>query len=335
MKQKFEVTISPWTIISAIIVLILCYLVYFIRDIIVLFFIVLILTATFRPTVNKWEKKIMRIPAVLILIVLAILFIALIAYVVFPPLIIQFKEFITSIPDLINKYHFSENYKKILIDNTKSLANNPSAITGSFINITAGVFGGIFSFVTVIVLTIYLLLEKNGLNHFVANLFPLDSQASILAVTRKIAEKVGNWFRGQMLLCLSMGIVYFIILASLRVPYALPLAVIGAVLEIVPTIGPIISGVLAVLVALTVSPLVAIIVAVLFIVASQLENAFLVPKIMQRAVGLSPVIIILAILIGAKMLGVAGALIAVPIVASLAVIIQEWPVLKKVFDKDE
>jgi len=296
---------------------------------------VLILTATFRPTANKWEKKIYRVPAVLILIFLAILIIALIAYVIFPPLIIQFKELISSIPDLINKYHFSDNYKKILIDNSKSLANNPSAITGSFINITAGVFGGVFSFVTAIVLTIYLLLDRNGLNHFVANLFPSDSQLSILAVTKKIAEKVGNWFRGQMLLCLSMGVVYFIILASLNVPYALPLAVIGAVLEIVPTIGPIISGVLAILVALTVSPIIAIIVAALFIVASQLENAFLVPKIMQRAVGLSPVVIIMAILIGAKVLGIAGALIAVPIVASFAVIIQEWPVLKKVFDKDE
>lgn len=332
MNQKHEITISPWSVVSVVLILALLYLLYFIRDILVLFFIVLILAATFRPIVNRWEKSIYRLPAVLSLIIIAVLIIALISYVVFPPLILQFKEFISSIPDLINRFHFSENYKKVLVDNTRSIANNPSAITGGFINITAGLFGGFVSFITVIVLTVYLLLEKNGINHFVANLFPKERQSSVLNITRKIAEKVGSWFRGQMLLCLCMGVIYFIILSILKVPYALPLAVIAMILEIVPTIGPIVSGVIAMLVALTVSPLVAIIAGILFIITSQLENSFLVPKIMQKAVGLSPVIIILAIIIGAKTLGVAGALIAVPVVASLSVIVKDWASIKKTIE---
>ncbi len=331
MNQKHEISISPWSIVSAVLILVLIYFLYFIRDILVLFFIVLILAATFRPIVNRWEKSIYRLPAVLSLIIIAVFIIALISYVVFPPLILQFKEFISSIPDLINRFNFSENYKKVLVDNTRSIANNPSAITGGFINITTGLFGGFVSFITVIVLTVYLLLEKNGINHFVANLFPEERQSSVLNITKKIAEKVGSWFRGQMLLCLCMGIIYFIILSILKVPYALPLAVIAMILEIVPTIGPIISGVIAMLVALTVSPLVAIIAGILFIITSQLENSFLVPKIMQKAVGLSPIIIILAIIIGAKILGIAGALIAVPVVASLSVIVKDWALIKKTF----
>lgn len=334
MNQKQEITISPWTIISAILVLILCYFVYFIRDIIVLFFIVIILAATFRPIVNRWSKKISRVPAVLILVIIAFAIIALLSYVIFPPLVIQFKEFVTSLPDIINRFNFNSSYKDTLIQNAKLLTNNPTAITGSFVSITAGVFGGIFAFVTVLVLTIYLLLEKNGLNKFISNIFPIEKQEAVTSVFRKIAEKIGNWFRGQLLLCLTIGILHFIILVSLRVPYALPLAVIATILEIVPTIGPIVSGVIGMLVALTVSPIVAIIAGILFLVVQQLENSFLVPKIMQRAVGLSPVVIILAILIGAKILGIAGALIAVPIVASLSVIVQDWPTLKKSFDNN-
>jgi len=103
-------------------------------------------------------------------------------------------------------------------------------------------------------------------------------------------------------------------------------------LEIVPTIGPIIAGVLATIVAFTDSPIKALIVIVFFIAVQQLENSFIVPKVMQKAVGLSPVIIIIAILVGAKLLGVAGAILAIPIAASISVVLNELPSLRKVIE---
>jgi predicted PurR-regulated permease PerM len=107
-------------------------------------------------------------------------------------------------------------------------------------------------------------------------------------------------------------------LLIIGVPYALTIAVISGILELVPIVGPVASGAIAAILALTVSPVKAIIIIAFYILVQQLENSILVPKIMQRAVGLSPVIIITAVLIGGKLLGIAGALLAVPIAATMA-----------------
>jgi predicted PurR-regulated permease PerM len=113
------------------------------------------------------------------------------------------------------------------------------------------------------------------------------------------------------------------------VPYALALAVISGILEIVPTLGPILAGAIATIFALTIDPIKAIFVIILYVIVQQLENNFVVPKVMQKAVGLSPVIIIFAVLIGARLLGLVGAILAVPIAASISVIVQDWSTVKK------
>lgn len=335
MSSKNELVISPWSVVTTVLILASFYLVYFIRDIIALFLIVLILAATFRPVVNRWEKKIKRLPAVLALLLILIAIISLLVYVMFPPLIHQFKALVVAAPDFINRIDFLQSYRSMLIDNIRTITQNPGQFSSKFVSITAGVFGGIFSFITVIVLTVYLLLEKNSFYVLAKNLLPSYQQDTLSVAAKKIAGKVGNWFRGQMLLSLIIGVIYFIVLSVLSIPYALPLAVIGALLEIVPTVGPIVAGAIAVLVALTVSPVIALIAAILFVVVQQVENSYLVPKIMQKAVGLSPVIVILAILVGAKLLGIVGAILTVPVVAALSVVAADWHVIRKSFKHNE
>lgn len=336
-KDQTEVVISPWSVVTTVLILAVFYFIYYLRDIILLFFVVIILAVAFRPIANRWSRKIGRVTAVFLLLLIFIALLALLIYVIVPPLITEFTALIKALPDLIasmNKVPIINTYLPSLQENLKQISFNPSRISQNFLSLTVNVFGALFAIVTILVLTVYMLLEKNGLSYIVMSLFPPDKYEAIISVTKKITDKVGNWFRGQLLLCLTIGVLDFIILIILGVPYALPLALIAGVLEIVPTIGPIISGIIAVLVALTVSPLVAIIAIILFILIQQLENSYLVPKIMQKAVGLSPVIIILAILIGAKIFGVIGALLAVPIAASFSVIIQEWPIIKQTFQKN-
>jgi predicted PurR-regulated permease PerM len=310
------------------------YLLYLIKDILVLFFVVLILAATFRPVVNKWETKIKRIPAVLLLLLIILMILAFIGYIVFPPLISQITTFVQSLPQIIDRLSFLSSYKTVIESSLKSLTNNVSGITGGFVSVTASVFGGIFAFLTAIAMTIYLLLDKNGFSNFVRSIVPQDSQIAVTELARKISLKVGDWFRGQMLLSLSVAVIDLIGLAIIGVPYALTLALIAGLLDLVPVIGPIIAGVIAALVALSLSPLQAVFVIILFVIVQQIENSILVPNIMKKAVGLSPVVIILAVLIGAKLLGLIGALLAVPISAIISVIIQEWPTVSKAFKRD-
>lgn len=134
----------------------------------------------------------------------------------------------------------------------------------------------------------------------------------------KIEEKLGAWLRGQLFLSIIIGLVSYIGLLIFNIPYALPLALLAGVMEIIPVIGPIISAIPAVLIALTISPILALGVAAMYFVIQQLENHLIVPQVMKRAVGLNPLVVILAIAIGSRILGFAGALLAVP----LAVVIQ-------------
>ena len=112
------------------------------------------------------------------------------------------------------------------------------------------------------------------------------------------------------------------------------MALLAGLLEIIPTVGPFISGTIAVLFALTISPWKALFVAIFYMAVQLLENNFLVPKIMQKAIGISPVVIIISVIVGAKLLGVIGAILSIPIAASISVIIIEWPTISKMFSKE-
>jgi predicted PurR-regulated permease PerM len=126
-----------------------------------------------------------------------------------------------------------------------------------------------------------------------------------------------------------IGLTTYIGLTILGIEYALPLAVIAGLLELVPTIGPIISSVPAILIALVQSPVLAIAVAALYLLIQQAENNIIVPKVMERAVGVLPLVTILALLIGGTLFGVVGAVIAVPTVAMIQVVVEELGTIRR------
>jgi len=126
-----------------------------------------------------------------------------------------------------------------------------------------------------------------------------------------------------MALSVIIAAVVYVVLLVLGIPYALPLAILAGLLEVVPVIGPIISAIPAVIVAYFVSPFLAGVVVAAFFIIQQLENHFIVPQVMKKAVGLNPLIVILAVAVGGKLLGIAGALLAVPIVVVLQTVISE------------
>ncbi len=331
MREKMQLEISAWAIVKLLLVLIAFVLLYYVRDILALIFIVLILVASFKPVVETLEKKVGRLLAVILLAVGVFLLFALTIYLVVPPFVSQISDFANSFPSLLAKYDFLSNYREAIENNIKSSLGN---ITNSFVSITATVFGGFVTFIMAVVLTIYMLLDRKQLSDFSKSIIPDAQKNAVIETVEKVSQKVGSWFRGQLLLGAIIAAIDLIGLLIIGVPYALALALISGLLEFIPTIGPIIAGVIAAVIALSVSPIQAVFVIILYVIVQQLENAVIVPKVMQKAVGLSPVVIILAILVGAKLLGLLGAILAVPIAASLTVIVQEWPALSKSFRQE-
>ena len=190
-------------------------------------------------------------------------------------------------------------------------------------------FGNILDVLTTIVITFYLLLYHKNLGRYISFLFGSDSHRASEVVSQ-IEARLGSWVRGELFLMLAVGLVTYVGLIALGVHSALPLAILAGILEIVPNIGPTISAVPAILVALTIHPVTALGTASLYFVVQFLENHLLVPKIMQKAVGVNPLVSIISLMAGFRLAGPVGAVVAIPLLLILHSFGREFFSLKKI-----
>lgn len=331
-EKKIILDIPAITIVKVVGVLAGLVLLYLIRDIIVLFFIVFVIVAALSPVVDRWSKKMPRIISVTLIYVIFLAVIVGAIVLVSKPVVNQIQSLSQNVPELISKVAPAldsyKNVAKLSQEGLASLSSNLSRFSSDVMSTTLGVLGGVVAVITILVLTFYLLLEEEGIRKFVKSVLPPTYKDSAIEAANKISIKMGSWFSGQLLLMFLVGFLDLIGLAILQVPYALTLAVWAAFTEVIPYVGPWIGLVPAAIIGFTVSPLLGVLVIALYLLVQQIEGQFLVPKIMGRAVGLSPVVIIFALLVGAKLLGILGVMLAVPAAGAISVIYEEWPKLK-------
>jgi len=330
--DRIKIDISTTTVIKIALAIFLVWFLYVIRDIVVLFFIVLVIVAALGPLVDRMSKHIPRFLSVIILSIVFLGLLGAIGYLIVPPIITQLKTLAINLPIIISKLgpiyqsiqHSIGNYQEGLFN----LSSQLGKISSGLYSTTLGFVSGIVAFFTILVLAFYLLLEQDAIKNFLHQTVPGERKEKIFEITKKIGQKMGGWLRGQVLMMLIIGVADSIALVSLGIPYALTLAVWGGITEVIPYIGPWLGLAPALIIAFTISPLKGLLILIAYVIIQQLESQFLVPKILGKAVGLSPVIIILALLIGAKLMGILGVIIAVPVAAALSVFIQEWPEIK-------
>jgi len=335
MEQRVKFDISIVTILKVAAVILGIWFLWAVRDVVILFFIVLVIVAALGPLVDRMSRYIPRILSVIILSIIFLGILAAIGFLIVPPVVTEIKQIAINLPIIAAK--FGPIYQRIQdsIGNYQQDLFNVSSqigkITGGLFSTTVGFISGLVGFATILVLSFYMLLEQNAIKHFLSQSIPLDKKEKIVPVLKKISEKMGSWLRGQFLLMVIIGVLDAIALASLGVPYVLTLAVWGGLVEIIPYIGPWLALIPALIIAFTLSPLKGLLVLIAYFVIQQLESSFFAPKIMGKAVGLSPVIIILSLLVGGQLFGLLGVLIAVPIAGALSVVIQEWTEIRKVY----
>ena len=302
---------------------------YFIKDILLLLFVVVLLAVALEPIITKLSSwRVPRVISILAVYLALFFIIGLTVYLILPPLVSQLGDLANNLPAYLSKLSdvkVSQDTlatQKILDSATQGL----STLSGGIFNAMVAIFGGIFSMLTVLTLTFYLLIDEGGMRKAFIALMPLGQREKTAETMHKIGIKLGNWLRGQISLMLIVGALTALGLSILDVPYALALGLLAALLELVPIIGPIIAGLAAVLIAFVSGAVVwqLIAVVILYTVIQQVENQILVPKIMNKAVGVSPIGIIVAILIGGKLLGLTGAMLAIPVVTVISVISSEY-----------
>jgi len=305
----------------SILVVALVYLAVELKEILAIIFISFIIMATLSPSVDFLRKN--RVPKILAVLIPYLTFIAVILLIIVPlvPFFIsQLQSLFLIFPSYVDQTTKLLNLNLDISDINEMFTKDIADIGKNVLLFTSKIFTGVFSLLAVFVISFYFMLGREKTKKEITTIFPKDSQDKVLAIISRVENKLGAWFRGQIVLSFTIGFTTWIALTLLGIPFAPPLAILAGILEIVPTIGPIIAGIPAVIVALSISPILAVVIIAVYIVIQMFENNILVPKIMERAVGLNPIVIIVGVMIGTKFMGVLGALLSVPFIATLAIL---------------
>ncbi|MFA6082232.1 MAG: AI-2E family transporter [Patescibacteria group bacterium] len=342
--QRVKFDISTSAIIKILVVIFGIFFLQKIQSILLLLLIVLILVTALSPIVDSLVKRlqIKRWLAVTLIFSSIAVLLILVTWLIVPLLFSQTIDLL-QLPQIKNLFGITES-SSALEELQMLYAKIPGLPTDStgFVNFFSAIFGGIASAFTILVLSLYLLLDEDGIRKYILTVLPTTHKEQIVSVIHKISVKLGYWLRGQLSLGLIIGLIDLVILLSFGVPYALTLAIFAGVTELIPYLGPFLGYGAALFVALTsdssfhISKLVVVVgISIGYLVVQQLEGNFLVPKVMQKSVGLSPVIIIVAILIGAKLFGLVGVILSVPIAAGISVIADEWPAIQQAYHNNK
>jgi predicted PurR-regulated permease PerM len=328
-----------WAIVMAALVAIIVWCGYLVRDVLLLIYVSGLLAIGFSPIVRLIERQTVlpigtrRFPRWLAILVLYIVILGTltgIGFMVVPPLVHQAQQLWTALPDMFDRAQDFLIQKGLLKEHLtlrEAVARAPGTgggeAVGTVLGAVVGVVGGLFGLLTILILTFYILVEADALRSTMLRLFPARNRARAAAASRDITVKVSAWLGGQLLLGGIIGATSAIGLWLLGIPFFYVLALISGIGELIPVVGPILSAIPALAVASTVSLKKVLLVIVFFVVQQQFENHVLVPKVMARQVGVSAVTVIIALLIGGKLLGIVGAILAVPSAAILQVLFTE------------
>jgi predicted PurR-regulated permease PerM len=267
--------------------------------------------------------------------IIAIVVIGALGYAFIPTLVSQVNDFVQAVPGYVHdltkgkgrlgfletKYHIVEKIRKAV---NEGGATKVLGLTGAALSITKSVISLVVATITIAFLTFFMLLEGPAWMERFYGLLPQRLQPRWRAIGREVYRTVGGYVTGNLLISLIAGTLTTIVLLALNVPFAVALGVIVAVLDLIPLAGATIAGILIGTVAFLHSITAGIIVVVFFIVYQQLENHFLQPVIYGRTVQLSPLAVLVAVLIGAEVAGILGALGAIPVAGAIQVILIDW-----------
>ncbi len=296
---------------------------YLNTDIFLGLFLAIIISSGLDIFIDFLEKRgLPRVVATIFVFAFMALIIAAILYAVIPLILIDLLNILNN----LNKYGLNKffgpilNFKSAsLIEFINKISNNLFSSESSPLSLLMNIAGNAFLSVSIFISSFYLSLTKDGVERFIRTVLPLNYESIVLRIYEKSRKRISRWFGAQILLSLSIFILVFLALWILGVRHAFFIALLAGLIEIVPYVGPIVAGGAAFVSALTTSFSLAIYVLIIFVLIQQLENHLLVPLFMKKSVDLHPVIVILALLIGAKIGGALGILVSVP----LAVVIQE------------
>ena len=313
---------------------VLLYLLYLVRSVLGLVFIAVFLAVALGPAVDRATRlKLPRPAAILSVFACMFVVIFIVGLLVVPPIVDQVQAFADNIPNYIQDVRANEtlreyddkyNISQKLQDQAASLPSRLGDAAGALQSVTVGVFSAVLQLITVLTITFFLLLDGGRIVNFLLAQARPDHQARLREMAADVYSTTGGYVAGAMTLATICGVTTYVVLSILGVAFSVPLSVLMAFLALIPLVGATIGGVLVAVVTLFDDfPKDTVVWVVFLILYQQFENNVLQPQIYKRTVNLHPLAVITAILIGASLLGVLGALVAIPIAAAIQIVLRD------------
>ncbi|GAA2959867.1 AI-2E family transporter [Microbacterium schleiferi] len=289
------------------------------------------------PIVRALERKgVGRVWGMVIVYVGFLLVIAGVILLIMPTVVAQIAQFIRDIPSMINDFeksdafawlqtNFGDQIGSILKDVETFILNpaNIASITGGVLAVGAGIATAISGIIIVIVLSLYFLASLNTIKASFVRLTPAKSRAKVTEMTEQITDGIGGYLMGMVILAFFNSVVAFFLHLFLGLPFPALMAVIAFCITLIPLIGPVLYWGIATIIALFTDPVAALIFAALYLIYMQLEAYVLTPRVMNRAISVPGSLVVIGALVGGTLLGLLGALVAIPITASILLIIKQ------------
>jgi predicted PurR-regulated permease PerM len=337
--RSLNVSITTSTIVKCILLGLLLWLLFILRDIVLDVLTAIVIASAIEPgVIGLRRRKVPRILAVIIVyLVLFGVFFGIFLFVV-PTLLSDITQFVSSLPMYLNTFGQAgalDPYATMLgIPKPSDVSVNDimqgirdSLDLGAFGNVFSAatkIFGGVFSFVIIIVFSFYFAVIETGVDDFLQIIVPKNHQSYALDLWRRSQHKIGLWMQGQLILAVLMGVIVYLALSLFQVPHALVLALIAAVFEIIPVFGPTLAAIPAVTVAfVSGGATLGLITIAIYVIAQQFENHLIYPQVVTRVVGVPPLLVILALIIGADLAGFLGVILSVPAAATIQELVRD------------
>ncbi len=333
-EKSFNITISAGTIVKGIIIAVLIYTAFLISDVFMVLIAAIVVASSVEPAIIWFGRfKLKRVPSAIITYVLIVTALVLVIVFFLPRVLDEASSYLNKLPQNMSVSDLWSPVKDAGVikdgtsipglsssfsikDLTTELKNVVTGTSEGFLKTAGVIFGGILSFILIVVLSFYLAVQEDGVGSFLRVVTPTKARAYVVDLWKRSQKKIGFWMQGQLLLGLIVGVLVYLGLMVLGIKHALLLATLAAIFEIIPVFGPILSAIPALLVgAVDGGPSGVFLVLGLYVLIHQFENHLLYPLVVKKIVGISPIVVILALVIGGKLAGVLGLLLSVPIAA--------------------
>lgn len=329
-NKNLVIEITSGTIFKALLIIGLFALLYLLSDLVLVLLTAVVIASAIEP-ITQWLLN-YRIPRVIAVIAIYFALVVLlfgIFYFFIPPLLSDLSGVLVTVSNLADSISISnpfgvnffgtgdigQSFSTLPLQDTVS--NVRDLFSGNIFQGISTIFGGLLSFILIIVFSFYFAVQERGIEDFLRIVTPLAHEKYAIGLWKRSQRKIGQWMQGQLLLGLIVGVLSYLGLAILGVKHALLLALLAAMFELIPLFGPVLAAIPAVIFGFLDSVTLGLMVLGLYVIIQQFENHLIYPLVVRKVVGVSPIVVIISLIIGAKIAGFLGILLAVPVAAAL------------------